>query len=66
MFGGKPTHRIDKMGWSYDDEVFCESASYYGAGAWIDLLIEPITRSDGSTFLQLNYGIQPNDILPTA
>ena len=50
------------IGWSYDDETFCELSSYYGAGAWIDLIPQIVETKDGETYFQMEYGIHPNDI----
>lgn len=62
LYGLKPTKESKTLGWSYDDETFCELASYYGAGAWIDMCPQTCTRPDGTEYFQMEYGIHPNDI----
>ena len=51
----------EKLGWSYDDEMFCEGSSYYYCGGWIDMCPQ-WEDYRGSTRFVMNYGINPNDI----
>lgn len=51
----------DTLGWSYDDEMFCESSSYYYAGGWIDMCPQ-FEDTDGKTRFVMDYGINPIDI----
>lgn len=62
LYGLRGNAKTKNLGWSYDDESFCELASYYGAGAWIDLCPQTVTNKDGSEYFQMEYGIHPNDI----
>lgn len=62
MYGAKKTKAAENIGWSYDDETFCELAGYYGAGAWIDLCPQLDTDSNGNMYYVMDYGIHPNDI----
>lgn len=62
MYGAKKTKAAENIGWSYDDETFCELAGYYSAGAWIDLCPQLDTDKDGNTYYVMEYGIHPNDI----
>ena len=62
MYGVKGNKDTKHLGWSYEDESFDELACYYYAGAWIDLCPQLIENQDGTSFLQMEYGIHPNYI----
>ena len=49
------------LGWSWDDEMFNESACYYYAGGWIDICPQ-FEEYNGSMRFVMDYGINPNDI----
>lgn len=53
--------RGDLLGWSFEDEMFCDASSYYYAGGWIDMCPQFDDR-DGNTRFVMNYGINPIDI----
>lgn len=51
----------DKLGWSWDDENFEESACYYYAGGWIDMCPQ-FDDSQGNYKFVMDYGINPTDL----
>ena len=51
----------NKLGWSWDDELFNDSASYYYSGGWIDICPQ-FEEWDGRTCFVMDYGINPSDI----
>ena len=51
----------NKIGWSWDDESFCEMSSYYCSGGWIDMCPQFEERNGEYCFV-MDYGINPNDI----
>lgn len=51
----------NKLGWSFDDECFQESACYYYAGGWIDMCPQ-FEEKDGKWRFVMDYGINPMDI----
>lgn len=61
MFGCKKTRKGSKLGWSWDDEMFHEAASYYYSGGWIDMCPQ-WSDENGETCFILDYGINPSDI----
>ena len=60
--GTRKTKKGQTLGWSYSDDAFDEMASYYTCGAWIDLCPQIIINPDGTTYMQMEYGIHPGDI----
>lgn len=53
----------NELGWSWDDDMFCELSSYYYAGGWIDMCPQ-FVYEDGRWIFRMEYGINPNE-LPT-
>lgn len=51
----------DKIGWSWDDDMFNELSGYYYAGGWIDMCPQ-FDDSLGECRFVMEYGINPNDI----
>ena len=51
----------NKIGWSWDSEMFDEAASYYYAGGWIDMCPQ-FEDKDGTYRFVMDYGINPTDI----
>lgn len=61
MFNCKKKREGDRLGWSWDDEMFNESASYYYSGGWIDICPQWCDENGETRFI-LDYGINPCDI----
>jgi hypothetical protein len=51
----------DRLGWSWDDDMFQEESCYYYAGGWIDICPQ-FDEQDGECCFVMEYGIHPNDI----
>ena len=51
----------DQIGWSWDDDMFCELSSYYYAGGWIDMCPQ-FVQTDGKWRFVMEYGINPNEL----
>lgn len=59
----KMKKRGNEIGWSWDDDMFCELSSYYYAGGWIDMCPQ-FVEDNGKWRFVMEYGINPNE-LPT-
>jgi len=57
----KPKPIGETLGWSWEDEMFNESASWYCNGGWIDICPQYEERN-GKRCYVLDYGINPIDI----
>lgn len=57
----KPKPIGEEIGWSWDEDWFCESASYYWHGGWIDLCPQWRERNGKQEFV-LDYGINPMEL----
>jgi hypothetical protein len=51
----------DRLGWSWDDDMFQEESCYYYAGGWIDICPQ-FDEQDGECCFVMEYCIHPNDI----
>lgn len=57
----KPKPIGEELGWSWDEDWFCECASYYWHGGWIDLCPQWEDHNGEHRFI-LEYGINPMEI----
>jgi hypothetical protein len=51
----------DRLGWSWDSDMFQEESCYYYAGGWIDMCPQ-FEEYNGEYRFVMEYGIHPDDI----
>lgn len=64
LFGCKNTKEAEKLGWTYNDECFVQIWAIGGGlyGNWIDFCPQTVENLDGSSYLQMEYGVHPVDL----